>query len=314
MNERVLIADQLDPRAASLLQAAGLQADSRLKLPVDELKRTLREDGYAAVLVRSDTKLTREVLAEAVGLRLIVRAGVGLDNVDAAAAAEKNIKVMNTPAATTEAVAELVLGLMLALARRLSAADRSVRAGKWERKAFQGLELRGRTLGVLGFGRIGGQVAAFAHALGMSVVAYDPFVSAEQISAQGATSLGRDEVIATADLLTLHLPLTDETRNLLDGARLSSMKPGALIINAARGGVIDEAALAGLIQSGQIGGAALDVYATEPPAADNPLLALANADPNANILFTPHIGASTGEGQAAAGVNAAELVIEFFKG
>ncbi len=310
---KVLIADALAPKAAALLTEGGAQADTRLKLKPEELAAALRDDSYDAVLVRSDTKLTRAVLEQAQGLKLVVRAGVGLDNVDTAAAQERGIHVTNTPAATTTSVAELVIGLMLALARRIPSADRSVRAGHWERKAFMGRELRGATLGVLGLGRIGGEVARIAMAMGMRAVAYDPYVTAALMSAQGVTALPMAQVLQDAHVLTIHLPLTDETANMINRTQMLSMAPGAFIINAARGGVLDEAALADLLREGHIGGAALDVYEHEPPTSDNPLLALANSDPNMNIIFTPHIGASTTEGQVTAAIQAAQIVLDFFK-
>lgn len=311
---KVLIADALASRAAQLLEQGGLEVDTRLKMKVEELTAALHEGGYEAVLVRSDTKLTRPVIEQAQGLKLIVRAGVGLDNVDAEAAQKKGIKVANTPAATTTSVAELVVGLMLALARRIPAADRSVRAGSWERKSFMGSELRGRTLGILGIGRIGSAVAHIAQAMGMSVIAYDPYVSAEAMAGQGVTAQSMEQVIANADVLTIHLPLNDETANMLDRERLLTMKQGAFVINAARGGVLDEAAVAELLREGHLGGAAFDVYQTEPPGADNPLIVAASADPSLNIVFTPHIAASTNEGQVTAAIQAAEIVLDFFKG
>jgi D-3-phosphoglycerate dehydrogenase len=311
---KVLIADALAPRAAELLKEGGLEVETRLKMKPDELGATLHDGGYAAVLVRSDTKLTRIALEQAVGLKLIVRAGVGLDNVDAVAAQEHGIHVTNTPAATTTSVAELVVGMMLALARRIPAADRSVRAGQWERKAFMGRELRGGVLGILGIGRIGSAVAHIAQAIGMSVIAYDPYVSAEAMAAQGVTAQTMEQVIANADVLTIHLPLNDETANMLNRERLLTMKQGAFVINAARGGVLDEKAVADLLREGHLGGAAFDVYETEPPGADNPLIVAANADPGLNIVFTPHIAASTNEGQVTAAIQAAEIVLNFFKG
>lgn len=310
---KVLIADALAPRAAELLTEGGAEVETRLKMKPEELTAALRDGGYDAILVRSDTKLTRAVLEQAQGLELIVRAGVGLDNVDVAAAQERGIHVTNTPAATTTSVAELVIGLMLGLARRIPAADRSVRAGQWERKAFMGRELRDATLGVLGLGRIGGEVARIAMAMGMRVIAYDPYMTTAQMAAQNVTAQSIEQVLHDADVLTIHLPLTDETANIINRERMLTMTRGAFIINAARGGVLDEAALADMLREGQIGGAALDVYESEPPKPDNPLLTLANADPNINIIFTPHIGASTNEGQVTAAIQAAQIVLDFFK-
>jgi D-3-phosphoglycerate dehydrogenase len=256
---------------------------------------------YDAIVVRSATKLTAEVLERAERLRVIGRAGVGVDNVDVDAATRLGIVVANAPESTVVSAAEHTVGLLVALARNIPQAHAALKQGRWERSAWGGVELAGKTLGVLGFGRIGQQVARRALGLGMHVVAYDPFVAAERVRELGAEHAPTaDAVLDAADFVTLHLPLTDETRGFLGSEAFARMRPGARLVNAARGELVDEEALADAIRSGRLAGAALDVYSSEP--YDGPLLGLDS------VVVTPHLAASTDEAQDRAGVIVAEQV------
>jgi D-3-phosphoglycerate dehydrogenase len=298
---RVLVADQI-----ALDGLAPLRDDSRFELIVKPgLKGAELADAIAtadAVLVRSATQITRESLSRANGLKVIGRAGVGVDTIDVDAATERGIAVLTAPAGNTISAAELTLALTLALARRVSAADRSMKAGHWDRKSFSGTELYGKTLGLVGAGRIGGEVAKRARAFGMQVVAYDPFLIAERASALGIERADLDEVLRRADVVSLHVPLTDATTGLLGDRELALMKPTAVIVNAARGGVVREDSLVRALQEKRLGGAALDVFESEPLPADHPLRSLDN------VVLTPHLGASTAEAQQNVALEIAEAV------
>ncbi|MEY3284146.1 MAG: hydroxyacid dehydrogenase [Acidobacteriota bacterium] len=252
--------------------------------------------GVRALIVRNQTRVTRELLAAAPSLEVVGRAGVGLDNVDLAAASEFGVVVALTPEQNSISVAELVIGLILSLARRIPAADRDTRQGGWKRQVFTGIEIHGRRLGVVGLGRIGAATAARARALGMEIVAYDPLLDGDSLRAMecGARLLPLEEVLATSDFVTCHLPETPLTAGLFNAARFALMRPTAYFINTARGGVVDEPALLAALQSGALAGAALDVRATEPPPSDALTAALSGMD---NVILLPHIGAFTVEGQ-----------------
>ena len=297
---RVAVTDGLEAVAIERLRAAGLDVAEPRGLQGAALAGALA--GTSALVVRGATKVTAEVIAGAPSLRVVVRAGTGLDNVDVAAAERARVVVRNTPAANSVSVAELVFGLLLAFERHLPAASADLRGGKWEKTKYAGRELAGRTLGLVGFGRIGREVASRARAFGMEVVAYDPLLTHWPAGFEWAKRVALDDLIREADVLSLHLPLTRETRGLIGAAELARMKEGALLVNAARGGVVDEAALHAALLAGRPRGALLDVFATEP-AAGNPLLELPN------VLATPHLGASTREAQVRAGLEAAEIVI-----
>lgn len=251
---------------------------------------------FRALLVRNQTRVGPELIAAGARLEVIGRAGVGLDNIDLAAASAAGITVAFTPEQNSNSVAELVIGLILALARKIPAADRSTRAGGWERQAMTGVEISGRTLGVIGLGRIGALTAAKARALGLEIIACDPLVDPEglRVLELGARMVSLDELLARSDFVTCHLPETPETRGLLDAERLARLRPTAFLINTARGGVIDEPALLAALQSGRLAGAALDVRTTEPPKSDDLNRALVALD---NVILLPHIGAFTIEGQ-----------------
>ncbi len=258
--------------------------------------------GHHALIVRSGTRVDAEALARADGLKVVGRAGVGLDNIDVEAATERGVLVMNTPGANATATAEHTWALLLALCRQVPAADASVRRGEWERKRFVGFQLAGKTLGVIGLGRVGRLVATRGRGFGMQVIGCDPYLSADMATEIDVELADLERVLAEADVLTLHVPLTDETRGLIGADALERMKPGALFVNAARGGLVDEGAVADALADGRLAGCAFDVYADEPPAG-SPLLAAPN------VVLTPHLAASTGEAQRDVSVQIADQVV-----
>ncbi len=300
----ILVSDGLAEDGLALLRQIGTVTVNP-KITAAELLAALPD--YQALVVRSRTKVTAQVIAAGTNLKVIGRAGVGVDNIDVAAAVAKDIVVVNSPMAASISVAEHTLGLMLALARLIPAADASLKQGKWEKSAFMGGELTGKTLGLLGLGRIGALVANRARAFGMAVYAYDPYLNETQIRERNAHPATFDEVVAQGDYLSLHLPLTKETQGLLGAAQFAKMKKGARLICAARGGVIDEDALRAALDSGQLAGAALDVFAAEPPAPGG-------IATHPKVIATPHVGAQTHEAQARAGVAIAEEVVAVLEG
>ncbi len=298
---KLLVCDPMDPEAVAKMRAAGIEVDVRDTITPEELEQVIGE--YDAMVVRSRTKVRQPLLDKATRLKVIIRGGVGLDNIDAEYARQKGIKVLNTPRANSAAVAELVLGLMFALARHITVADASMKAGRWEKKALEGSEIAGKTLGLIGFGRIGQLLAQKALALGMSVLAYDPYVA---ITMEGVRAASIEEILKQADYLSLHVPVTPETKNMIGAEQLAMMKPTAYLINAARGGVVDEAALYEALVTKQIAGAALDVFTEEPPKSEALLKLIALP----NVVATPHLGASTVEALARVGGEVADLAIE----
>lgn len=302
MTQLVLVPDNVHPSALDILNAV----DSFEVVAPGQMPRSETLDriaGAEALIIRSATKVDAEMIAAAPNLKAIARAGVGVDNVDVVAATERGIVVMNTPEGNTIATAEHAFGLMLALARHIPEAEISMRGGKWDRKSFMGVELRGKTLGIIGFGRIGRAIAKRALAFEMTVVAYDPYIPADLAADLGVTLVSLDDLYARADFITLHSVITEETRGLICAESLAKMKQGVRIINAARGALINEGDLAAAIQSGQVAGAALDVYAQEPPEPNNPLVGLPG------VVHTPHLAASTEDAQIAVAVEAAELIV-----
>jgi D-3-phosphoglycerate dehydrogenase / 2-oxoglutarate reductase len=299
---RVLIADDLSPAAVAVLEDRGILVDVRTGLGEGELCAVVGD--YDGLAVRSATKVTARVLDAAGNLKVIGRAGIGVDNIDLAAATGRGVVVMNTPFGNSVTTAEHALALMLALARRVPAADRSTRAGKWEKSRFVGTELAGKVLGLIGCGNIGAIVADRAQGLKMRVIAYDPYLAPERARDLGVERVSFDDLLARADLISLHAPLTDGTRNMLDRAALASTKPGVRIVNCARGGLIDEGALYDTIRSGHVAGAALDVFAEEP-ARGSPLFELDE------VVVTPHLGASTAEAQEKVAVQIAEQIADY---
>jgi len=299
---KVLACDRVDPAALSLLRAAGHEVAEGNALKGPDLVAALA--GVSGLVVRGATKVTGDVLRACPDLRVVVRAGTGLDNVDRAAAEAMGVRVMNTPNANSVSVAELVFGLLLALERHIVPAASALQRGVWEKSRYQGRELSGRTLGILGFGRIGREVATRARAFDLSVVSHDPVHGTTSGGFAWVRELPRDEVLRVADIVTLHLPLNDQTRDSFGAREIGLMKEDAVLVNCARGGVVNETALHDALASGRLRAAASDVFATEPPPAEHPLLALPN------FLPLPHLGASTAEAQRRAGTDAAQLVID----
>jgi D-3-phosphoglycerate dehydrogenase len=302
MAPRVLIADQLSPAAVAIFEARGVQADVKTGLTKDQLLEII--DQYDGLAVRSATKADKDVIAKAKNLKVIGRAGIGVDNVDIPAATAAGMVVMNTPFGNSITTAEHAIAMMFALARQLPAADLSTQAGKWEKNRFMGIELYGKTLGLIGCGNIGGIVADRANGLKMKVIAYDPFLSPERAVEIGVEKVELDALLARAEVITLHTPLTDKTRNILDAANLAKTRKGVFIINCARGGLVDEAALRAGLDSGHIGGAAFDVFVEEPAKA-NVLFG------HPNFIATPHLGASTLEAQENVALQVAEQMSDY---
>lgn len=303
MTARILVSDKLSADGLAILEAAGsvLAYDNKTGMAPEELKTVI--GGYDGIIIRSATKLTKDVLAAASKLKVVARAGVGVDNVDLSFAKEKGIAVMNTPGGSTSAVAELALAMMLSLARRLPEADASMKAGKWEKKTMEGVQLAGKTLGVIGMGRIGRKLAQYCRALGMTTIGYDPVVTAD---VDGLTRVSLDNVLRMSDYISLHVPLTPETKHIVGDETIAKMKKGVRILNCARGGVIDEAALARALDSGHVAGAGLDVFEEEPPKSES-----IAAHPR--IIATPHIGAATAEAQSSVSSEAAEIIVHYVR-
>jgi D-3-phosphoglycerate dehydrogenase len=297
---KILICDKTEKEYIEQMRAAGLTVDVRDDITAEELPNVL--PAYDGMVVRSRTKVRQPLIDACPNLKVIVRGGVGLDTIDHEYAKSKGIAVMNTPMASSASVAELAIGYMLMLARSLYKASSSMKAEKWDKKAFEGVEIGGKTLGLIGIGNIGREVAKRASALGMSVLAYDPFVT-QSVEAQLATL---DELLAKSDYISLHLPKTKDSANMISTEQFGKMKDGVRIINCARGGIIDENALYEALSSGKVAGAALDVFGEEPPT-DWKLLKLEN------VIGSPHIGAATKEAQGRVGAEVAEKIIAFAK-
>ncbi len=299
---RVLISDQMDPNAAAIFRDRGCEVDEITGETPEQL--IARIGDYDGLAIRSSTKVTKAILAAATNLKVIGRAGIGVDNVDIPAASAQGVVVMNTPFGNSITTAEHAIALMFALARQLPEADASTQAGKWEKNRFMGVEITGKTLGLIGAGNIGSIVASRALGLRMKVIAYDPFLTAERAVEQGIEKVDLDGLLARADFITLHTPLTDQTRNILSRENLAKTKPGVRIVNCARGGLIDEAALKDALDSGHVAGAALDVFETEPAKA-SPLFG------TPNFVSTPHLGASTNEAQVNVALQVAEQMADY---
>ncbi len=302
---KVLVSDPIAPEGIEILRRVA-DVDVKTGLTKDELAAIIGE--YDALAVRSETKVTADILAQAGKLKIIGRAGVGVDNIDVDMATSRGILVVNSPEGNTLAAAELTFAMLLALARSIPQADQSLRAGKWDRKKFMGSEVYDKTLGVVGLGKIGKEVAKRAQAFGMNVIGYDPYLKPEQAEALGITLAELDTLYAQSDYITVHVPKTRETSGMIDAEKLALMKPTVRLINCARGGIIDEQALADAARAGTIGGAAIDVFSTEPAPADNPLLGVPN------IITTPHLGASTEEAQVNVAIDIAEQIVDVLNG
>ena len=299
---KVLISDKMSPKAAEIFRARGIEVDERPGLTKEELTAIIGD--YDGLAIRSSTKATAALLDAAKNLKVIGRAGIGVDNVDVPAATTRGIVVMNTPFGNSITTAEHAIALMFALARQLPEADASTQAGKWEKNRFMGVEVTSKTLGLIGCGNIGSIVAERALGLKMKVVAFDPFLTPERAKDLGVEKVTLDELLAKADFITLHTPLTDSTKNILSAGNLAKTKKGVRIINCARGGLVDEAALKAGLDSGHIGGAALDVFVQEP-AHESPLFG------TPNFISTPHLGASTDEAQVNVAIQVAEQMSDF---
>jgi D-3-phosphoglycerate dehydrogenase len=299
---KVLVSDKISNKGVEILKKAGLTVDMKVGMKPDELKACIGE--YHGLVIRSATKVTSDVIEAAKNLKVIGRAGSGLDNVDKAAASKKGIVVMNTPGGNTITTAEHSIAMLFSVARLIPQATSSMKEGKWEKKKFMGVELFNKTLGIIGLGNIGSQVAKKAQGLEMVVIAYDPFLSEEKASAMGIEKVELDELFSRADFITIHTPITPETKNLINADTINKMKTGVRIINCARGGIINEKDLSDALKSGKVAGAALDVFEKEPPE-DYSLIKLDN------VICTPHLGASTEEAQENVAIAVAEQIADY---
>jgi len=299
---KALIADQLSPAAVAIFKERGVEAETRTGLSKDELLNIIGD--YDGLAVRSATKVNAEVLKAAKRLKVVGRAGIGVDNIDVPAATAVGIIVMNTPFGNSITTAEHAIALMMALARDIPAANTSTHAGKWEKNRFMGVELYGKTLGLIGCGNIGSIVADRAKGLKMRVAAFDPYLSPERATDLGVDKVEFDELLSRADFISLHTPLTNETKNIISAEAIAKMKKGARLINCARGGLVDEAAVKTALDSGQLAGAAFDVF-VEEPAKQNALFG------NDRVVSTPHLGASTSEAQENVALQVAEQISDY---
>jgi len=304
MAPKVLVSDKLSETAVQIFRDRGVEVDFLPNLGKDKAALIEAIGKYDGLAIRSATKVTADVLAAATNLKVIGRAGIGVDNVDIPTASKKGVIVMNTPFGNSITTAEHAIAMMMAVARQIPEADASTQAGKWEKSKFMGVELTAKTLGVIGAGNIGGIVCDRARGLKMKVIAYDPFLSEERADKLGVEKVELDELLTRADFITLHVPLTDKTRNILSAEAIAKTKKGVRIVNCARGGLIDEDALAEAIKSGHVAGAALDVFAVEP-AKESPLFGLPN------VVCTPHLGASTTEAQENVALQVAEQIADY---
>jgi D-3-phosphoglycerate dehydrogenase len=302
MMKKVLISDNISSRCVEILKKAGLQVDVKTGLRPEELKAIIGE--YSGLVIRSATKVTADIIEAATNLKVIGRAGSGLDNVDKIAASKKGIVVMNTPGGNTITTAEHTIAMMFSIARKIPQANASMAAGKWEKKKFMGIELFNKTLGIIGLGKIGSEVAKRAQGLGMHVIAYDPFLSEERAAEMGIAKGAIAEIMKRSDFITVHTPLTPETKGLFNAETMKTCKKGVVLINCARGGIINEKDLLDALNSGQVGGAALDVFEVEPPV-NNPLVG------HEKVVCTPHLGASTEEAQENVAVAIAEQIVDY---
>jgi D-3-phosphoglycerate dehydrogenase len=304
---KVLVSDPIAEVGIAPLRAIpGVEVDVKLGLKPEELKAIIGE--YDALAVRSETKVTADILSAADKLQIIGRAGVGVDNIDVAAATQKGVVVVNSPDGNTLAAAELTVGLLLALARKIPQGDATMRAGKWDRKKFVGTELYRKTVGIVGLGRIGSAVAQRLKGFEVELIAYNPYVPEEATRRMGVEPVSLDDLLRRSDFISIHTPLNNETRGLIGAAQFAIMKDGVRLINVARGGIVDEQALADAVKSGKVGGFAFDVFSKEPPEPDNPLLNLPNT------VITPHLGASTEEAQIKVAIDVAEQIADVLQG
>ncbi len=301
---KILITDGLGENGQSILRAAS-RVDDRAGISATELVKAVGE--YDALIVRGRTKVNAEVFEAGKRLKVVGRAGVGVDNIDLPAAKQHNVTIVNAPTSTTGAVAELAFGLLLAVAREIPRADAAMKKGEWLKKELEGVELNGKTLGIIGYGRIGAEMGKRAAAFGMNVIVYDPFIQEDEIKGRGVESVSIQDLYQWSDFISLHLPFNVHTRDLMGPLAFSEMKDGVRIVCAARGGIIDEAALLAALNSGKVAGAGLDVFATEPPGATDLIK-------HPHVIVTPHIGAQTVEAQARAAEDIANEVLAALRG
>ena len=303
-NWKIIVADGLDGRGLEILSKAA-QVDERAGISPEELIRVISE--YDALIVRGKTRVNAEVFSAASNLKVVGRAGVGVDNIDLAAANLNNVTVVNSPYATTQAVAEHVLALLFSLARSIPTADETMKSGLWRKKQFMGVEIKDKVLGIIGMGNIGSSLAQMSKSLGMQVIGYDPLISNADIERRGASPVNIQELYVQSDFISIHVPLNPETRGMINGGSFGTMKRGVRLICTARGGIVDETALLAALESGQVAGAALDVFAKEPPG----MSALVS---HPKVVATPHISAQTAEAQARAAVDIAREVLAALQG
>lgn len=301
---KILVSDSISKRGVEILEKAGFTVDVKTKLAKADLLREI--NAYEGLIVRSATKVTAKVIEAAERLKVIGRAGSGLDNVDTQAATRRGVVVMNTPGGNTVTTAEHTMSMILAMTRRIPQATSSMKAGKWEKERFMGVELYNKTLGIIGIGQIGGYVAKLAQGLSLNVIAYDPYLSEEQAQKMGVHLVDLAEIYRRADIISVHAPLTAETRSLINADAIAQMKPGVMIVNCARGGIINETDLVEALKARRVAAAAFDVFEEEPIRTDHPLLALDT------FICTPHIGASTEEAQENVAVGIAEQIVDYF--
>lgn len=301
---KIIVADRLDGRGLEILSKAA-QVDERAGISPEELIKVISE--YDALIVRGQTRVNAEVFSAATNLKVVGRAGVGVDNIDLAAANLNNVTVVNSPYATTQAVAEHVLALLFSLARSIPTADETMKSGLWRKKQFVGVEIKDKVLGIIGMGNIGSSLAQKSKSLGMKIIGYDPLISNAEIERRGAKPVNIQELYVQSDFISIHVPLNPETRGMINGGSFGTMKRGVRLICTARGGIVDETALLAALESGQVAGAALDVFAKEPPG----MSALVS---HPKVVATPHISAQTAEAQARASVDIAGEVLAALEG
>ncbi|MGA9294144.1 MAG: phosphoglycerate dehydrogenase [Ignavibacteriaceae bacterium] len=302
--KKIIITDSVDTKCVSILESAGHQVTYKPGMPKEEIKKVINE--FNGLVVRSATKVTADIISLMDNMEVIGRAGTGVDNIDIEAATRKGIMVMNTPGGNTVSAAEHTMALMLTMCRNTAQANQSMRAGKWERKNFQGTELQGKVLGVIGLGKIGREVAVRSKAFEMNVIGYDPVLSDEVAGKLGIKPVNLDEIFEQSDIITIHVPKSDETKNLISEKTLSRCKNGVKIINCARGGIVNEADLVKAVNDGKVSGAAIDVYSSEPPDFSSELIQ------HPKIITTPHLGASTEEAQEKVAIQIAEQMVDLF--
>jgi D-3-phosphoglycerate dehydrogenase / 2-oxoglutarate reductase len=302
--KKIIITDAVDKKSVNILENAGFQVTYQPGMPKEEIQKVIKD--YNALIVRSDTQVTADLIELMDNMEVIGRAGAGVDNINREAATRTGIIVMNTPGGNTVSTAEHTMALMLSMCRNIAQANQSLRAGRWDRKKYKGTELQGKTLGIIGLGKIGREVAIRSRAFGMKVIGYDPVLSEDVAAKIGAALVDLDAIYAQSDIITVHVPMTDETRNLISTETLGKCKDGVKLINCARGGIIDEAALITALESGKVSAAAFDVYTSEPPDFGGPLIQ------HPKVVTTPHLGASTDEAQEKVAIQIAEQIVDLF--